>query len=458
MSASTTNTMQLVMSRASDNEFDRELIDTAIADIINHPFRKAQLRIPLRPVEGEETLSFDNEMFGGQDNEDYSHIFAEILSYTGNTAANAEQAKTKTFRIPLGYANIHIIFAKKKARCEIRTNLNGEVKYLNKFCVLPLSQEHASFTETETSSNGATLKTSNALFLSKYAVIDVTEPVAPKKSSATGGASASANDDDAPSATSSPVAPGAHPSRMSYANTKLIEYMNYMKKNFTVEKPDLSPFKEDDDQREVIYVVKLDDCLVTIDTTETYPNSFARLKVIYKALQAHLRKLDAMQVTIVNKIEEINGKRRPTKFGYLMLPPDEGKGGRVVLPDDITYERCTVPLTPFAGKLFGFGNPQPDDEAMFDTVKGFLYVYGFHLPDDLDLTGFRERKQRQQNNGGAAQAASNGHNGGAAPAASNGNRASSGNASKAKEFFPQRGGRGAPPAYGGRGNNGGRGH
>ena len=101
MSAPITNTIQLVMSRVSEKEFDHELIETAIADIATHPFRKVQLRIPLRPIEDEEFVSFTNEMFGGHDNEDYSPIFAEMLSYNGNTAANAEQAKSKTFKVPL---------------------------------------------------------------------------------------------------------------------------------------------------------------------------------------------------------------------------------------------------------------------------------------------------------------------------------------------------------------------
>ena len=460
MSAPITNTIQLVMSRVSEKEFDHELIETAIADIATHPFRKVQLRIPLRPIEDEEFVSFTNEMFGGHDNEDYSPIFAEMLSYNGNTAANAEQAKSKTFKVPLGYANIHIIFAKKKARCDIRTNLNGETKYLNKFCLIPLAAEHASFVETETTNGGAILKNSNALFLSKYALINVDEPK--RSTKATG------DDDDAQPASHGTV--GSQ--RMSYSNAKFIEYLNMLKKQFTVGKPDLTPYIGDLDQRETVYVIKLDDCSVTIDTDKTRPNSFGRLKVIYYALQAHLRRLDMMQVTIANKNETINGKLRPVKFAYMVLPPDEGKGGRVVLPDDITLERCTVPLSPFSGKLFGFGHPTPDDETIYNSVKDFCYVYGFHIPQDLDYTDYRERKQRlpQQNGAHSNGTHSNGthsngthsngthsNGNGAAPAAAsaptNGNRSASGNGSKAKEFFQQRGG-----ASGGRGVSRGRGN
>jgi hypothetical protein len=362
----------LHISRNDNGEFDPELTGKAIKSVVANPFRNVYLRIPQKSADG--YLGFTNEQFGGTEGETYAKLFDEILGYTGTT---------KSFRFPMGFVNVHANFAgyaltkKVKINTEVRTNLNGEAKYLNKQCLLPLATDNENYTETHTQSGTDTVFTSNALFLSKYSVLKA---------------------DDSKDASSRPSDTRA----MSSANKTIIQLLSIMNKTCTSADVNFDSVKEDDTQREIVYVLQLPDCEVSIDPTKSAPNSLARVKVLYAAIQEYLREKNASPTTINNVIREVGGKPRPVGFKYVIFAPSDAKtGGKVCAPTDIPFQRFTINLNLFHDRLFGFGHTKPNNDVIMSTMSEFLKVYGYHLDDPNERRPIQQ-EQRGQPSGSKA--------------------------------------------------------
>ena len=114
-------------------------------------------------------------------------------------------------------------------------------------------------------------------------------------------------------------------------------------------------YEEDDKQREVVYVIRLNDCTININPTQCLPesdqllhgkpNSYERLEYIFKTIQAYLRDLNGKQITIRDVSGEVEGKTRPVAFKFHILPPvDKGSSGVVSVPEDITPGKYNIAL------------------------------------------------------------------------------------------------------------------
>jgi len=345
------NGTMLIIAR-HDAGFDAELVAKAIKSIKDSPHRNVYLRVAHKSTPEKSYIKFTNEMFGGESDESYNEIIEEVLNYDGNDVMS--------FSLPMGYLNIHVNPLTKKYHTKLRTNLNGEVRYLRKHgltALAPPTGDHPYVEEVAASaaSSDVTLHKSNAIFLSKHSIFTVEKPTP---------AEASANPND----------------RLTYENRKFVELLYALQKNADTTKMNLDWLREDDKQTELVYVIQLDPCKIRIHPKETKPNSFERLKVMFLAVQNFLRNLNAKQINISNTLQETtDGKVKPVGFKWAFLPPEKDDGGRVVISEPVGPRRCIITPDVFRDRLRGFWGYKPTDDEVFDAMKTLLDVYGHEL-------------------------------------------------------------------------------
>jgi hypothetical protein len=337
--------------------FDAELVSKAIKSIKESPFRGVYLRVAHQETPDKPYVQFNNEMFGRSKEETYVELIDDIIGYDGNDV--------QSFSLTMGYNNVHVNPAKKEHFEKIRTNINGEVRYLKKHGLIAMSNatgEHPYVEEVKQSSSGVTLHKSNAVFQSKHSYCVAKKPT--------------------PAELEMALAANPH-DRLSYENRRIVEFLYAIQKGADVSKMNLSWLDEDDMQPEVVYVIPLDDCKIRINSKETKPNSMERLKAMFFAIQSYLRNLNSKQINIVNKLQDTTeGKKKIVGFNWAFLPPEKDDGGRVIVSDPIGPERCYISPNVFHDRLRGFWGYKPTDDEIFETMKSFLDTYGYELNEE----------------------------------------------------------------------------
>ena len=361
----------LIISKNGKN-FNDELISSGMIAIRETPHRDMLLRIPHSPnlSKNEALITFTNTQFGGKEKETYKEIFEEILKYSG---------PLKVFDVPMGYATVRVSYANKTIKTDIRTNLNGQVRYLNQYCLLPIpsAPKRDTYIENEKNDGGKiVMKTSSAIFLSKFSVLGV-------------------NGEDKKGRNNG----------MSYSNEKLLELLSAMSSTSTTTELNLDCYKEDDKQLEVVYVIKLPDLKFELDTRKPSKiqdaepeekTQFQKLAGFFFAVKKYFSILNNQQIIIKNKLKEENGTSQPIEFGYMFLTQDNTKeGGKVSLPNEISDDKLVFSLEVFKDRLFGLVTKEPRDEDIFRVMVSFLDTYGFYLnPQDF---GFSEKAHSSPN-------------------------------------------------------------
>lgn len=342
------------------NDWDTETVDNAIQAITLLDDRQlADKHIKLR-IPSSEGFRFQRGQFVAQGTEGSREMSSEesnfklsenLFSY----GTKESEREPKEFSLPMGYLNIHITLANGDKRSDIRTNLAGQVRYLNQQSLQVLSPDTTSFAEVIREGK----KVSNAIFLSRFFLLRV------KPSSCR---------------------------QVGEQKTKMLSLLGAMRDQsvLSVNLDDYETGSEETNGqqkkpsanavKELVYSFQLPDLKVEINPFQSQPHSVSRMKYVFYELHRHLVAINDNLIVVKNALAET--KRVPERFAYFMTPKCSvaSKGGNVVLHEKITDDVCVFDPKLFSHKvLAGFEDQNPTLDGLFRALDSLFYTYGYTL-------------------------------------------------------------------------------
>jgi len=353
-----------------DRFFDNLWIDKAIVTMQESPNTNFNLRIPRN-----EGFAFSSKHFSETLDESFTQprlsqhpssegTYAEMIHrmFTSSNASEPvpadaslsakaqgqprlDEATSQTFMLPMGYFVIHVTLATGEVRTDIRTNLPGLVKYLNNYCLSPLSKQQEKFIETEEVVDKTLVKISNAVFSSKFSLVQAVD-------------------------------------KEQLPSGKLCELLETLKTKSPQMVVNKALYAESDVIKELVYVIQLPSCPIVIPAKQEN-----RTRCIFQAIHHHLAAFGSNTIVIKNILREEGGKRFPESFRYILMPRDlTSTGGKIVYHKSVSAETSLIDPAIFSYPLMhGFSRSEPSQDDMLRTLAGFFYTYGYRLapPENL---------------------------------------------------------------------------